>query len=116
MGLTGILAILLAISVAGAGLFGKLYVGAREDAARAEQATAEARAAATLCSEETERLAAEGARRAKAAASAIAAARQSEAKAHTRALILLSTAPTDADPCKAAAALNASEIARRGLK
>lgn len=56
---TLILIILLAIATAGVGLLGNLYVGAREDLGRAEQATIEARAAATLCSQETERLAAE---------------------------------------------------------
>lgn len=113
---TIILGILLAISVAGNALLGKLYVVAREDLGRQEQATAEARAAGLACSAGVEKLATDAKARQKKAATAIAAARKSEAAAHTRALTILATAPTDADPCKAASALNASEITSRGLK
>lgn len=93
----------LAISLAANGLLGWAYLGARDDVTVAEAARDQARGAAKQCSDATEKLKDQAAKRKKEAATAIAAAAKKAKDANERADAILSKPPSHpGDDCKSA--------------
>lgn len=102
MNITTILGIALAISMAGNAGLTYAYLGQRDATVAAEKDRDQARGAATACSEATDELVKQAAKRATAAAQA---RQDAAAKARNReelADAILSTPASDPDDCKAA--------------
>lgn len=100
---TIVLGALLAASVAGNGILGKAWLGAREDAARASEAATQQMDAAQLCSDGVASLQTAAEERAKAAEADRAAALQLANDAQRRAQQLLARKPTvPGDNCASA--------------
>ena len=114
MSILAILGIALALSLAGNAGLGWLLKDAWQDAATAQSAYEQAKAAGVQCSEGVAKLAIAGAAREKAAKDALRAAQGARAAADARALQTLQVAPSKPDDlCASASELNASKLAAR---